>query len=96
MCVKRLVKQLLAESPRHGFTGEYWDSLAGTLGKSGPVSFTRHTMGNPGWGVCGKRVRVHGNQAVVGQVAEKVKSSQWKRCAPRGLDEGRDAGRHSV
>lgn len=47
------------------------------------------------WDFCGKRARVHGNPALVGQVAEAARASRWKpyvsqRTALRVLDKGRD------
>lgn len=46
--IKRFVEQWQAESPGHGFTGEYWDSLAGTSGKGGQVPLMRHALDKSG------------------------------------------------
>lgn len=40
---KRLVQHWQREVPQYGITDEYWQSLAGTAGKLGPISLMRHT-----------------------------------------------------
>lgn len=100
---KRMVKRWQKEAAHYTITPEYWDSLAGTASKLGPISLMRHNFKKMGvhcqawgrWVVNGRRVYIGADPDAAETLAGAAVTSTWRNLAKhrvvlQGLSEGRN------